>query len=171
MPNNLLGKSCNLSMPIRWTDRRDGIHYLPMTKQEPCSSVTSFFFVAVKERNIKLPLYTPRRLIGGVEVWFHSYLTLTLLADEWYTPHPGLLARNERAPPQVTIGYEVGWAPRARLDGLVKRRTVQPVISSLYRPSRLCCPKIFIDLVESGIVLLLSCHQQTRQRRIHNECY
>ena len=51
-----------------------------------------FYMLKVK---VKFFLSTPRWYTGGVEVQFHSFLTLALDVAEWSTSHSGHLTRDK----------------------------------------------------------------------------
>jgi hypothetical protein len=60
----------------------------------------------------------------GVEVYLHTFLTLTLDGGEWSASRPGGFTSTERVPCTHWIGGWVG--QRAVLDTMVKRKIPSP---------------------------------------------
>jgi hypothetical protein len=57
---------------------------------------------------------------GGVDVWYHIFLTSALVGGEWSASHPGRFTPGERDPGTHWIG---GWVdPRAGLEDVEKRK-------------------------------------------------
>jgi hypothetical protein len=48
-------------------------------------------------------------MYGGMEVWFHEFLTLALDGGEWSASRPDRF--TPRKEPLVPIGEEAGWGP------------------------------------------------------------
>jgi hypothetical protein len=65
-----------------------------------------------------LQKYQAMKTYGGVEVWLHTSLTLTLYGSVWLASRPGRFTLEEGAPSTHWIGDRVG--PRAGLDAVVK---------------------------------------------------
>jgi hypothetical protein len=58
------------------------------------------------------------KMVGGVDVQIHVFLTLALVGGEWSDSRHGLLTPGEKAPGTHRIG---GWVdPRAGLDDMEK---------------------------------------------------
>jgi len=77
---------------------------------------------------VKVPLYTPYDIKGGVELHLHSSLTPTLEVGEWLASRSSCFTPKE--PPRVLVDWEVGSA--SDLGWLLpvrgfEPRTVQPV--------------------------------------------
>jgi hypothetical protein len=69
--------------------------------------------------NLKLPLYTSCRHIGGEEVLLHTFSTIELDGGEWSASLPDCFTSGERTCSTYRIGGWVG--SRAGMDVLKKR--------------------------------------------------